>query len=114
MQAEDSCSGSPIALSGRQSPPNDIRSGSVYGCAIGQTVGSSFVFRVSDTRRQIFESNLGSLAEYGCPLDHVRQLANVARPCVSYKPCFRLLCDPGKIFLCFRGKPLQKMFSENR
>jgi hypothetical protein len=44
VQAENPRSGGSIAPGGRQSPPDDIRSGSVYGCAIGQTLRGSFRF----------------------------------------------------------------------
>src|SRR5262245_44869860 len=44
VQAEYSRRGSSIAPSSRQSPPDDIRSGSVYGLAIGQTLRGSLRF----------------------------------------------------------------------
>src|SRR5262245_59293584 len=63
VQAANSRGGGSIAPRGRQSPPDDIRSGSVYGFAIGQALRGSLRFCVNDARRQIVESNCGSLAE---------------------------------------------------
>ena len=114
MQTQGSCRGGAISMGVSQSAPNDTCSGSIYGCAIGQAVGSSLLFRVSDTQRQIFESEFGALSEYGCSLNHIGQLTNVARPCVCDQPCFRLRCDPGKVLLRFRGKSPQKIFSKDR
>src|SRR3990172_8368901 len=81
---------------------------------VREAAGSSLRLHGNNSRSQIMEMDLWTLAEDHGPLDRVGQLAHISRPVIGYEFLHRFLGNLGAGLLYLFGKPLSKELGQIR